>query len=171
MGQSRPLLFIFVLFLLQFQYKLKKVQMVCLGFEPGAAGWQAQTKPRSYGGHPASRKYLLRRDFLCDGALLASLSPQSPLTSVKTITFFNYNKNSIGGQLSYISSETQCGQVRQFLKALGNKFYYESCQIFSYFEYFWVERLEKIGLLFIPTSGHTKFLSYTFIDLVICTLL
>ena len=26
--------------------------MVCLGFEPGAAGWQAQTKPRSYGGHP-----------------------------------------------------------------------------------------------------------------------
>ena len=25
--------------------------MVCWGFEPGAAGWQAQTKPRSYGGH------------------------------------------------------------------------------------------------------------------------
>ena len=24
--------------------------MVCLGFEPGAAGWQAKTKPRSYGG-------------------------------------------------------------------------------------------------------------------------
>ena len=41
-------LFIFDLFL-QFQYKLNKVQMVCLGFEPGAAGWQAQTKPRSYG--------------------------------------------------------------------------------------------------------------------------
>ena len=26
--------------------------MVCLGFKPGAAGWKAQTKPRSYGGHP-----------------------------------------------------------------------------------------------------------------------
>ena len=26
--------------------------MVCLGFEPGAAGWWAETKPRSYGGHP-----------------------------------------------------------------------------------------------------------------------
>ena len=26
--------------------------MECLGFEPGAAGWKAQTKPRSYGGHP-----------------------------------------------------------------------------------------------------------------------
>ena len=26
--------------------------MVCLGFEPGATGWWAQTKPRSYGGHP-----------------------------------------------------------------------------------------------------------------------
>ena len=25
--------------------------MVCLGFEPRAAGWQAQTKPRSYGGY------------------------------------------------------------------------------------------------------------------------
>ena len=45
-------LFIFVLFLLQFQYKLKKAQMVCLGFEPGATGWQAQTKPQSYGSHP-----------------------------------------------------------------------------------------------------------------------
>ena len=26
--------------------------MVYWGFEPGAAGWQAQTKPRSYGRHP-----------------------------------------------------------------------------------------------------------------------
>ena len=26
--------------------------MVCLGLEPRAAGWKAQTKPRSYGGHP-----------------------------------------------------------------------------------------------------------------------
>ena len=25
--------------------------MVCLGFEPGATGRYAQTKPRSYGGH------------------------------------------------------------------------------------------------------------------------
>ena len=25
--------------------------MECLRFEPGAAGWKAQTKPRSYGGH------------------------------------------------------------------------------------------------------------------------
>ena len=24
--------------------------MECLGFEPGAAGWKAQMKPRSYGG-------------------------------------------------------------------------------------------------------------------------
>ena len=26
--------------------------MVCLGFEPRAAGWEAQTKPWSYGSHP-----------------------------------------------------------------------------------------------------------------------
>ena len=32
-------LFIFVLFSLQFQYKLKKAKMVCLGIEPGATGW------------------------------------------------------------------------------------------------------------------------------------
>ena len=29
----------------------EKAQMVCLGFKPGAAGWQAQMKPQSYGGH------------------------------------------------------------------------------------------------------------------------
>ena len=29
--------------------------MVCMGLEPGAAGWYAQTKPRSYGkGGPIS---------------------------------------------------------------------------------------------------------------------
>ena len=40
MGQSQPLfLFIFILFSFQFQYKLKKAKMVCLGFEPKAAGW------------------------------------------------------------------------------------------------------------------------------------
>ena len=26
--------------------------MVCLGLEPGAAGWKAQTNPLSYGGTP-----------------------------------------------------------------------------------------------------------------------
>ena len=26
--------------------------MVCLGVEPGAAGWKAQTNPLSYGGTP-----------------------------------------------------------------------------------------------------------------------
>ena len=28
--------------------------MVCLGFEPGAAGWKAQTNPLSYGGTPTT---------------------------------------------------------------------------------------------------------------------
>ena len=28
--------------------------MGCLGFEPGAAGWKAQTDPRSYGGTPST---------------------------------------------------------------------------------------------------------------------
>ena len=29
--------------------------MVCLGLEPGAAGWKAQTNPLSYGGTPRLR--------------------------------------------------------------------------------------------------------------------
>ena len=36
--------------------------MVCLGFEPGAAGWKAQTNPLSYGGTPI-RFIFLPKDF------------------------------------------------------------------------------------------------------------
>ena len=54
MGQSPLFLFIFVLFSfqykLQFQCGLKKAEMVCLGFEYRASGWQAQARPRSYSG-------------------------------------------------------------------------------------------------------------------------
>ena len=31
--------------------------MACLGVEPGAAGWKAQTNPLSYGGTPGSVLY------------------------------------------------------------------------------------------------------------------
>ena len=34
--------------------------MVCLGLEPGAAGWKAQTNPLSYGGTPLSCSYGLQ---------------------------------------------------------------------------------------------------------------
>ena len=34
---------------LKFKFKLIKVYMVCLGFEPGVAGWKARTNPLSYG--------------------------------------------------------------------------------------------------------------------------
>ena len=37
---------------LQFKLKLKKALIVCLGFEPGAAGCKARTNPLSYGGTP-----------------------------------------------------------------------------------------------------------------------
>ena len=51
MDQSRPLFVYFRLFhMIQFNYKLMKAQMVCLGLEPGTAGWKAQTNPLSYGG-------------------------------------------------------------------------------------------------------------------------
>ena len=32
--------------------------MVCLGFEPGAAGWKAETNPLSYGGAPGLFLYI-----------------------------------------------------------------------------------------------------------------
>ena len=31
--------------------------MVCLGVEPGVAGWKAQTNPQSYGGTPLTTYY------------------------------------------------------------------------------------------------------------------
>ena len=34
--------------------------MVCLGIEPGAAGWKAQTNPLSYGGTPNRFFFILR---------------------------------------------------------------------------------------------------------------
>ena len=50
MGQSRPIFVYFRLFFMtQIKYKLKKVLMVRLGINPGAAGWKARTSPLSYG--------------------------------------------------------------------------------------------------------------------------
>ena len=34
--------------------------MVCLGIEPGAAGWKARTNPLSYGGTPNVIKRFLK---------------------------------------------------------------------------------------------------------------
>ena len=61
MCQSRPLFVYFRPFHFQHQlYKLNKAQMVCLGFESGATGWQVQTKPRSYGGRPTNEIFQLK---------------------------------------------------------------------------------------------------------------
>ena len=35
--------------------------MVCLGFEPGAAGWKVQTNPLSYGGTPTVNVFALQK--------------------------------------------------------------------------------------------------------------
>ena len=37
--------------------------MVCLGLEPGAEGWKAQTNPLSYGGTPNSVTVFKRRNW------------------------------------------------------------------------------------------------------------
>ena len=53
-GQSRPLFcFYFPPFPITIsRIQIAKAQMVCLGIEPAAAGWQAQTIPQSYGSRP-----------------------------------------------------------------------------------------------------------------------
>ena len=43
-------IFVFSTYMSQFKYYLIKASMVCLGFEPGAAEWKAQTNPVSYSG-------------------------------------------------------------------------------------------------------------------------
>ena len=51
MGQLGLFFVYFRLFhITQFLNKLMKAQMVCLGLEPGVAGWKTQTNPLSYGG-------------------------------------------------------------------------------------------------------------------------
>ena len=52
-------LFLFIFHPTQFKYKLIKVQMVCLGLEPRAAEWKAQTNPLSYSGTPILQISLL----------------------------------------------------------------------------------------------------------------
>ena len=40
--------------------------MVCLGLEPGAAGWKAQTNPLSYAGTPMHNDFLpTAKIFMC----------------------------------------------------------------------------------------------------------
>ena len=39
--------------------QIEKTLMVCRGFKPGAAGWQVQTKPQSYGGHRYVREHFI----------------------------------------------------------------------------------------------------------------
>ena len=34
--------------------------MVCLGIEPGAAGWKARTNPLSYGGTPGQQLFCVK---------------------------------------------------------------------------------------------------------------
>ena len=45
--------------------------MVCLGLEPGAAGWKAQTNPLSYGGTPINyvveyNSHYVQSDYTCN---------------------------------------------------------------------------------------------------------
>ena len=56
MGPSRPLFVYFRSFLVSISTQIEKSIDDVMGFEPRAAGWLAQTKPRSYGGQPFHSK-------------------------------------------------------------------------------------------------------------------
>ena len=77
MVQTRPLSFVYVLFLQNDKFSTnltlsRKAQMVVLGFEARTAAWQTQTNPQSYGG---PRVILFTLLFLnCFAFLLVSLS-------------------------------------------------------------------------------------------------
>ena len=58
--------------------------MVCLGIEPGAAGWKAQTNPMSYGGTP---KYISLSIYISLSLSLALWNELLELFRVKTISF------------------------------------------------------------------------------------
>ena len=75
MGQSRPLFVYFRPFRVTIPIQIEKEQMVCLGFKPGTAGWQAQTKPRCYGGHPVSNLLSLYLEMTDVGIIVASERP------------------------------------------------------------------------------------------------
>ena len=65
MDKSRPLFVYFRPFLITITIiyrKSKKAQMVCLGFKPKAAEWQAQTKPRSYVGRTKVNLFTLQNN-------------------------------------------------------------------------------------------------------------
>ena len=66
----------------------EKVQMACLGLEPGAAKWQAQTNPLSYGGTPTKL-------FLFVGSFVANVPQVSVQTEsiYFTVDFFEYFGN------------------------------------------------------------------------------
>ena len=66
-----------------------------MGFEPGAAGWLAQTKPRSYGGHQ-----LLFVRHTCEGKFNNNMS-RSGGQVVNMITFY-YDDPSLNPVEAYL---------------------------------------------------------------------
>ena len=60
--------------------------MVCLGLEPGAAGWKAQTNPLSYGGTP--KQVIVNLVFL-NGSSLASFFDFSVFFKQTSLQFYN----------------------------------------------------------------------------------
>ena len=53
--------------------------MVCLGFEPGAAGWKVQMNPLSYGGTPLFSSCYTANSVGWNEDPLASMTPKNHL--------------------------------------------------------------------------------------------
>ena len=61
MGLSRSLFIYYLSFHVTIQVQIQKAQMLCLGFEPGATGWQVQTDPLCYGVHNSLNYFQIQK--------------------------------------------------------------------------------------------------------------
>ena len=66
--------------------------MVCLGFKPAAAGWQAQTIPWSYGGR---NLILLTQDFCCIKQVCDRYQSTEAAGSYSTISTIEVTQHSV----------------------------------------------------------------------------
>ena len=73
--------------------------MVCLGLEPGAAGWKAQTNPLSYGGTPFCVTFCRLNLYLLRSILISVGIEQSTLDR-----FISRNGQTCNGQYSKVNS-------------------------------------------------------------------
>ena len=126
-AQFRPLFVYFRSFLVKISIiQIEKAQMVRLGFQPRAAGWQAQTKPAM----TAACRYFYVQDWAQIKPPQISLNMISALiTNLSIFPGVCQNQNKPPSTKILVGRQWQCDQIGQFLhfvqlfKACGNNYF------------------------------------------------